>query len=90
MSHQESGLEVVVAVVAAAGEDVGHPAGRSLRQDGGDESEAVPLGRGATQEELGLSDTKPGSGLAVQKSGSLKKRGACPAATACWAAASSS
>ena len=48
MSYQESGLEVIVAVVAGGGKDVGHPAGGSLWQEGGDEGEAVPLGRGAT------------------------------------------
>ena len=41
------GPEVVVAVVARSGEDVGHPAGGRLWQDSGDESEAVPLGRRA-------------------------------------------
>ena len=92
MSHQESSLEVIEAVVAGGGKDVDHPAGRCLWQDGGNESEAVPLGCGATPEELGLSDQNQAVGLAVQKSCNLKKRRACPggAATASWAVASSS
>ena len=78
MSYQESGLEVVVAVVAGCGEDVGHPAGGSLWQDGGDESEAVPLGCGASQEELGLSDPKPGGGAGCPEVGQLEEARSLP------------
>ena len=67
MSYQESCFEVVVAVVAGCSEDVGHPAGRSLWQDSGDEGEVVPLERSAAQEELGLSDPKQGGGACCPK-----------------------
>ena len=73
MSYQESCLEVGAAVVAGHGEDVGHPAGGSLWQDGGDEGETVPLGRGAAQEELGLSDPKPGGGACCSEVGQLEE-----------------
>ena len=78
MSHQESGLEVVVAVVAEGGKDVGHPAGGCLLQDGGDKSEAVLLGRGATQEELDLSDPKPGDGAGCPEVGQLEEARSLP------------
>ena len=86
MSHQESGLKVVVTVVAGGGEDVGHPAGGCLWQDSGHESEeamrakpsrwdVVPRRRNWASATLNQA-----VGLAVQKSGSLKKRGGdCPA-----------
>ena len=52
VSYQESVSEVVVAFVAWSNKDVGHPAGRRLSQDGGDECKGL-LGI-ATQEGLGL------------------------------------
>ena len=48
MSYQERCPEVSVAVVAGCGEDVGHPAGGRLRQDGGDKGEMLPLRHCAT------------------------------------------
>ena len=93
MSHQESGLEDVITVVAGGVEDVGHPVGGCLWQDGGDESEVVLLGRGATQEELGLCDPKPGGGAGCPEVGQLEeaaRRLPGGAAAASWAAALSS
>ena len=78
MSHQESGLEVVVAVVAGGSKDVGHPTGGCLWQDSGHESEAVPLGCGATQEELGLSEPKPGGGASCPEFGQLEEARSLP------------
>ena len=73
MGYQESCFEVVIAVVAGCGEDVGHPAGGRLWQDGGDEGETVPLGRGSAQEELGLCDPKPGGGACCPEVGQLEE-----------------
>ena len=78
MSHQESDLEVVIAVVTGGGEDVGHPAGGCLWQDSGDESEAVLLGRSATQEELGLSYPKPGGVAGCPEVGQLEEARSLP------------
>ena len=81
MSYQESCPEVGVAVVARCGEDVGHPAGGRLWQDGGDEGEArsrcvvVPRRRNWAS-----ATPNQAVGLAVQKSGSLKNLvGGCAA-----------
>ena len=62
VSYQESSPEVVVAVVAMYVENVGHPAGGRLWQDGSDKGEAFLLCCRATEEELGLSNPKPGGG----------------------------
>ena len=42
------------------------------------ESEVVPLGRGARQEELGLSDPKPGSGACCPEVGQLEEERSLP------------
>ena len=78
MSHQESGLEVVVAVVAGGGEDVGHASGRTAATRAKRSRwDVVPRRRNwasATPNQV--------VGLAVQKSGSLKKQGgACQRAS---------
>ena len=73
MSYQESCPEVVVTAVAGCGEDVGHPAGRRLWQDGGDEGEAFPLCRLAAKEELGLRNPKPGGRAGCPEVGQLEE-----------------
>ena len=78
VSYKDSSPEVIVAVVAGGGEDVGHPAGGSLRQDSYYQEKAVTLSGQAKEEELGLRNPKPGGSAAFHKSGSLKKRGGCP------------
>ena len=60
MSRQVSSPEVVVAVVTRSSKDVGHPGGRRLGQVGSNQGEAVTLSRLAMEEELGLSNSKPG------------------------------
>ena len=90
--QQESSPEVVITVVTRGGEDVGHTAGGHLWQDGAKRAkwsrwDVVPRKRNWAS-----ATPSQAAGLAVQKSGSLKKRGGCPggAATASWSAASSS